>query len=106
MQSGKDVHQIPVNQEHFREFRKVLNKYGVDFAVTKGVFNGKPRYLVFFKAKDEQLLNLVLQECTQKQLGMKKPVRKQSVLQTLAKMKAIAHSTPKKAHQKQRSHTR
>lgn len=106
MQSGKDVHQIPVNQEHFREFRKVLNKYGVDFAVTKGVFNGKQRYLVFFKAKDEQLLNLVLQECTQKHLGMKKPVRKQSVLQTLAKMKAIAHSTPKKAHQKQRSHTR
>ena len=95
-----------MNQEHFREFRKVLNKYGVDFAVTKGVFNGKPRYLVFFKAKDEQLLNLVLQECTQKQLGMKKPVRKQSVLQTLAKMKAIAHSTPKKTHQKQRSHTR
>ena len=102
MRSGKEIHRLPVNQEHLREFRKVLEKYGVDFAITKGIFEGRPRYLVFFKAKDEKILGDVLNECTARQLGQDTVSRKSSILKTLEKMKGRSLNIPKKVRKIER----
>lgn len=99
--SGKEVKRLPVQAEHLREFEKVCRKYGVDFAVTKGMYEGQSRYLVFFKAKDEALLSDVYRECIAKQLHKRDRARKPSVLKSLAQFKAIAARTPHKLRQKE-----
>ena len=93
--------QVPVQGEHLKEFERVLKKYGVDFAVMKEAKGDSPRFLVFFKAKDEAMLSNVLAECTQKQLG-KKQVKKPSLLTALKEAKDLAKSVPAKTRQKEK----
>ena len=101
MRSGKEVRRLPVQQENLKEFLKVLRKYGVDFAITKGIFEGKSRYFVFFKAKDEKILSDVYNECIAKQLDKDNPTQKPSVLKALAQYKAITANTPIRVKQKE-----
>ena len=94
--------QVPVQGEHLREFEKVLKKYGVDFAVMRETKGDTPRYLVFFKAKDESMISNVLQESTRKQLEKGKIEKKPSVLTALKKAKELVASTPAKTRQKEK----
>lgn len=55
---GDSVKNIEVNDENFKRFERILKKYGIDHAVKK---KGK-QYLVFFKAKDDDVLKQVLKE--------------------------------------------
>ena len=59
--------QVPVQGERLKQFERVLKKYGVDFAIMKETAAEKPRFLVFFKAKDESMISNVLQESTRKE---------------------------------------
>ncbi len=103
MHSGNELKHLPVQTEHLKEFEKVVRKYGVDFAVTKGMYEGQPRYLVFFKAKDAALLSDIYQECITRQLHKKDPEQRPSVLKVLANFKAITEKTPMKIRQKELS---
>lgn len=102
LRSGKEVRRLPVQTEHMREFRKVIEKYGVDFAITKGVYEGKPRYLVFFKAKDEKLLDAVYKECIEKQLHLDRQEKRPSLHKTLAQYREIADKIPHKVPKMQK----
>ena len=102
LRSGKEIRRLPVQETHLREFEKVIKKYGVDFAVNKGVFEGQSRYLVFFKAKDESVLSDVYKECLAKQLHKEKAQEKKpSVLKSLAHFKEIAAKTPQKMQKRE-----
>ncbi len=94
--------QVPVQGEHLREFEKVLKKYGVDFAVMRETKGDTPRYLVFFKAKDESMISNVLQESTRKQLEKGKVEKKPSVLTALKKAKEMVAAVPAKTRQKEK----
>ena len=94
--------QVPVRGENLKEFERILKKYGVDFAVMKETQGDQPRYLVFFKAKDEQVLSSVLAESTQKQLNKANIKKKPSLLVALHKAKELAASTPAKTKQKEK----
>ena len=55
-----------VNLSHdddVKQFEHVARKYGVDYAITK-VKGEKPRYLIFFKARDNDALTAALEEYT------------------------------------------
>ena len=106
LKSGKEVRRLPVQTEQMREFRKVIQKYGVDFAITKGIYEGKPRYIVFFKAKDEKLLDAVYKECIEKQLHLDKKEKRPSLLKTLALSREMAEKVPHKPKQIQKELTR
>ena len=41
---------IEIEKTGIRDFKRILDKYGVDYAVTKN-HDDPPRYLVFFKAR-------------------------------------------------------
>ena len=95
MQHGNGLKRIPVQGESLKEFERVLKRYGVDFAIMKEAGAEKPRFLVFFKAKDEEVLNSVLAECTRRQ--MENPVkRRPSVLKLLEEMKEKVAAIPRK----------
>ena len=53
------VSNIDIAKTDLRGFQKVARKYGIDYAVKKDISEGLPKYLVFFKAKDEKLLDAV-----------------------------------------------
>ena len=94
--------QVPVHGENLKEFEKILKKYGVDFAIMKETQGESPRYLVFFKARDEQILSSVLEESTRKQLGKSNISKKPSLLAALKKAKDLAAAMPAKTRQKEK----
>ena len=49
------------HDDDVKQFEHVARKYGVDYAITK-VKGEKPRYLIFFKARDNDALTAALEE--------------------------------------------
>ena len=61
------------HDDDVKQFEHVARKYGVDYAITK-VKGEKPRYLIFFKARDNDVLTAALEEYTaQRMRGKDKP---------------------------------
>lgn len=61
------------HDDDVKQFEHVARKYGVDYAITK-VKGEKPRYLIFFKARDNDALTAALEEYTaQRVRGKEKP---------------------------------
>ena len=102
LRHSNGLKQVPVHGENLKEFEKLLKKYGVDFAIMKETHGETPRYLVLFKAKDEQVLSNVLAESTRKQLGKTNISKKPSLLTALNKAKELAAAMPAKTKQKEK----
>ena len=51
-----------VGDEGIKQFERIAKRYGVDFAITKDKFVNPPKYTVFFKAKDLDALEAVMDE--------------------------------------------
>ncbi|SFG76014.1 PcfB family protein [Oribacterium sp. WCC10] len=83
------------------DFRRIANKYGVDFAIVKSTELDPPKYSVFFKARDADAITAVVNEYTAKQLKIQKEGRA-SILDKLRKFKDIVASIPKKAVEKRK----
>jgi hypothetical protein len=90
---------IDIDGAGLGDFRKIANKYGVDFAIVKSTELDPPKYSVFFKARDADALNAVVNEYTAKQLRIEKEGRP-SILAKLSKFKEIVAAMPKKAIEK------
>lgn len=88
---------IEINDSNIRVFEKIARKYGVDYALRKDKTSKKPRWLVFFKARDADALTAAFTEFTAKVI---KPQSKPSILKQLAmykdKLKAQAIDRMKK----------
>ena len=93
---GQGVSSIPIGDESIRDFKKLCNKYGVDFAIVKDKAVKPPQYICFFKAKDADAITQVLKEYSAKQLNKQKKLEKPSILQKLKKFKDIVAKTPRK----------
>lgn len=93
---GQGVTNIEITDQNIKSFERVARKYGVDYALKKDMTGEKPRYLVFFKAKDTDALTAAFKEFTAKTLNREE---KPSVLAQLRKLKAarkpLAHSKNK-----------
>jgi hypothetical protein len=54
-----------VGDEGIKDFQRIAKRYGVDFAITKDKSVDPPKYTVFFKAKDMDALEAVMNEFEQ-----------------------------------------
>ena len=90
---------IDIDGAGLGDFRKIANKYGMDFAIVKGTELDLPKYSVFFKARDADAVNAVVNEYTAKQMKIGKEGRP-SLLEKLGKFKAIVAALPKKVVEK------
>ncbi len=82
---GAGVQNIEVTDKNIKSFERTARKYGVDFALKKDAAQG--RYLVFFKARDADVLNAAFAEYTARTVGRKK---KPSLKKQLAYFKHLA----------------
>ena len=88
---------IEIEKTEIAGFKQVLNKYGVDYAITKDRSQDPPRYLVFFKARDGDVLTAAFKEYSTE---MAKKLERPSMLELLAKMKVLVASLPRKVREK------
>lgn len=89
---------IDIAATDIKGFERYAQKYGVDYVIKKDITESPPKYLVFFKARDADVLTQALKEYTASALGMKRS--KSSVIKTLAKYKELVAALPKKARDK------
>ena len=88
---------IEIEKTEIAGFKRILNKYGVDYATTKDRSQEPPRYLVFFKARDGDALTAAFKEYS---AAMAKKAERPSMLELLAKMKVLVASLPRKVREK------
>ena len=88
---------IEIEKTEIAGFKRILNKYGVDYAITKDRSQEPRRYLVFFKARDGDALTAAFKEYS---AAMAKKAERPSMLELLAKMKVLVASLPRKVREK------
>ena len=100
---GQGVASMPIGDTHLKDFERVARKYGVDFAVVKDNAEDKPRYTVFFKARDADALDAVLKDYTAYTLKQK---GRHSVWERLEQFKEKVSKVPKKIRNRKKEKTR
>ena len=103
---GQGVSSMDIGDSGVRDFQKIANKYGVDFAIVKDKTVDPPKYTVFFKAKDADAITNVLKEYSAKQLKKQERKAKPSILTKLKKFKEIVANTPRKEKEKRKDRER
>lgn len=63
---NQGVSNIEITDRNIKDFERVARKYGVDFALKKDRTGDRPKYLVFFKARDADALTAAFKEYTVK----------------------------------------
>ena len=100
---GQGVESIEVGDESLRTFNRIAKKYGVDFAIKKDKTVEPPHYVAFFKAKDADALQHILDEYTVKLMKKKE---RPSVIAKLKELKEFVATHAKKERYKEKEMTR
>ena len=87
MKSGVSTDKIELPDGSAKGFCRLAKKMGVDYAIRKDKTKDPPRYIVFFKAKDTEVLDQVVKEYVNKN---KEKQDKASVKEQLKAEKAAA----------------
>ena len=103
IRKDQGAQQIDIAKSGIRDFERVLNKYGVDYAIRKDVSQDPPRFMVFFKARDADVLTAAFKEYSAK-LACKE--KRPSVLKALAHLKDLARLVPSKVREKKQERER
>jgi len=89
MKQNTALSNIEITDKNIRSFDSVAKKYNIDYALKKDTSEQPPRYLVFFKGRDVDVINMAFKEFTQKRLKQKD---KPSIRKLLAKLKEQSKS--------------
>ena len=84
MKQNAGVSSIEITDSNIKAFESTAKKYGVDFALKKDATESPPRYLVFFKGRDADVLTAAFQEFSAKKLTQE---QKPSIRKALAAFK-------------------
>ena len=105
IKQGQGASSREVSGESLRDFKRIANKYGVDFAIVKDKTADQPRYTCFFKAKDMDAITAVVKEYSAKVVKLQdKP--KSSLLKELKKLKDEIAKTPRKVKERFKENVR
>lgn len=87
VESGAALSNIEITEKNIRSFEPVAKKYGLDYALKKDISTTPPRYLVFFKGKDADVITMAFREYSEKILKQKE---KPSIRKLLVNLKERA----------------
>ena len=104
---GQGVSSMEIGDSGIRDFKRIANKFGVDFAIVKDKNENPPKYTVFFKAKDADAITSVLKEYSdrlkhRRETGEERP----SILDKLNKFKEIVAAMPHKFKERRKEQKR
>ena len=101
MRQGCQLSNIEVTDGNIRSFEKYARKYSIDFSLKKDTSAEPPRYFVFFKAKDVDVMTAAFKEYTGNSLDKKRKPSIRRKLQ-LANERTAKHREREKTKQKDR----
>ena len=83
MKQNAGVSNIEITDANIKAFESTAKKYGIDFALKKDATESPPRYLVFFKGRDADVLTAAFKEFSAKKLTQEKKPSIRKLLSTL-----------------------
>lgn len=104
MKDGSQLTNIEITDKNIRSFERVARKYGIDYSLKKDKSVDPPKYLVFFKAKDVDVMTAAFKEYTGVTL---QKAKRPSIRKRLQKAidRAAKHREREKSKQKDRGQT-
>ena len=113
LKTGEGIETIELPDGRLKDFCKIAKDYGIDYAIRKDITVEPPRYTVFFKAKNQDVMQEALREFSARyekkekgEPGREPKEKKPSVLAQLRKYKEECAKRPKKERHKQREKAR
>lgn len=83
MKQNTSISNIEITEGNIKAFESTAKKYGIDFALKKDTTESPPRYLVFFKGRDADVLTAAFKEFSAKKLTQEKKPSIRKLLSTL-----------------------
>ena len=97
MRKNTQITNIEVTDGNIKSFERVARKYGIDFSLKKDASEQPPKYIIFFKAKDVDVMTAAFKEYTANDL---KNTNKPSLRKRLAKAMETVRKNKEKVRQK------
>jgi len=86
MKQNVQLSNIEITDGNIKSFERVAKKYSIDFSLKKDVTADPPRYYVFFKARDADVMTAAFKEYTGQSLNKdKKPSVRKKLQQAISK---------------------
>lgn len=86
MKQNVQLSNIEITDGNIKSFERVTKKYSIDFSLKKDVNADPPRYYVFFKARDADVMTAAFKEYTGQSLNKdKKPSVRKKLQQAISK---------------------
>ena len=102
MKHNTGVSNIEITDQNIKAFSATAKKHGIDFALKKDTSGEVPRYLVFFKGRDADVITAAFREFSAKNLAKeKKPSIRKALSQVQEKPK-VSHREREKVKTKDR----
>lgn len=92
MKHNTGVSNQEITNDNIRAFSATAKKYSIDFALKKDSSTHPPRYLVFFKGRDADVMTAAFKEFSAKQLSQAK---KPSIRKLISSMKELVQKKDK-----------
>ena len=90
MKQNQGLTNIEITDSNTKSFERVANKYNIDFALKKDMDSEKPRYVVFFKARDVDVMTEAFKEYSSRMvIKDKKPSISQMLKKALEKSRSL-----------------
>lgn len=97
------ISNIEVTDGNIKSFDRTAKKYGIDYALKKDTSEQPPRYIVFFKGRDVDVMTQAFKEFSAKAVKrQEKPSLRQQLSQQIQKAKENKHREKEKINTKER----
>lgn len=97
------ISNIEVTDGNIKSFDRTAKKYGIDYALKKDMSELPPRYIVFFKGRDVDVMTQAFKEFSSKTVKrQEKPSLRQQLSKQIQKVKENKHREKEKVNTKER----
>ena len=90
VKEGSGVSSVEIKDEKIRQFEKLARRNGVRYAIKKDRNTTPPTYIVFFKAKDGEMIDRTMKEFLKRNIRMNDQDKEPAIHAKLKKYKAVA----------------
>lgn len=98
---------IEITDQNIKAFERVAKRYGIDFSLKRDNTTSPPRYFVFFKARDVDVMETAFREFTGKTVKKeKKPSVREKLKEKIVSINKNKHRERQRTRQRQKEHTR
>jgi len=102
MKQNTGISNIEITDSNIKDFTATAKKYGIDFALKKDATENPPRYLVFFKGRDADVLTAAFKEFSAKKLTKEQKPSIKKLLATMKEKAAARNAQREKVNKKDR----